>query len=89
LSNNKTFQDIAFHGTHAAKTAAQNGVKEVKNSEIYKTAAQTVQEKVKIVKQSESFKQMNDSDAGKFLNTFVQNVKKEWKDANSNNSRIR
>jgi hypothetical protein len=88
LSNNKTFQDIAFHGTHAAKSAAEQGVKEVKNSEIYKTAAQTVQEKVNTVKQSESFKQMSDSEAGKFLNTFVQNVKKEWK-ANPNNSRIR
>jgi hypothetical protein len=88
LSNNTTFQDIAFHGTHAAKSAAQKSVKEVKNSEIYKTAAQTVQEKVNTVKQSESFKQMSDSEAGKFLNTFVQNVKKEWK-ANPNNSRIR
>ncbi len=89
MSNNKTFQDIAFHGTNAAKSAAEKGVKEVKNSDVYKTAAQTVQEKVNTVKQSESFKQMSDSDAGKFLNTFVQNVKKEWKDANSNNSRIR
>ena len=61
----------------------------MKNSQIYKAAAGTVQEKVSTVKESETFKHLSQSEAGKFLHNFVQNVKKELKDANSNNSRIR
>jgi hypothetical protein len=72
-----------------AKSAAEKGAKEVKNSQIYKAAAETVQEKVSSLKESESFKQMSESEAGKFLHNFIQNVKKELKDANSTNSRIR
>ena len=89
LSNNKTFQDLAWNGTHMAKSAAEKSMNEVKSSHAYKSASQTVQQQISSIKQSESFKQLSESDAGKFVQSFVENVKKELKDANSNQSRIR
>ena len=63
-----------------AKSAAEKSMNEVKSSHAYKSASQTVQQQISSI---------SESDAGKFVQSFVENVKKELKDANSNQSRIR
>ena len=62
-----------------AKTVAERGTAEVKNSQVYKVASSTIQEQVTNIKQTESFQQLKESQTGQFISSFAQNLKENIK----------